>query len=58
MPRCDEAFVDRFLAPWNRHDVDTDSELVGLGASDFRLLRAETERPMSRTSADFQRYVA
>jgi hypothetical protein len=22
MPRCDEAFVDRFLAPWNRHDVD------------------------------------
>jgi len=22
MPRHDEAFVDRFLAPWNRHDVD------------------------------------
>jgi ketosteroid isomerase-like protein len=22
MPRYDEAFVDRFLAPWNRHDVD------------------------------------
>jgi taurine dehydrogenase small subunit len=22
MPPYDEAFVDRFLAPWNRHDVD------------------------------------
>jgi ketosteroid isomerase-like protein len=22
MSRYDEAFVDRFLAPWNRHDVD------------------------------------
>jgi taurine dehydrogenase small subunit len=22
MPRHDEAVVDRFLAPWNRHDVD------------------------------------
>ena len=22
MARYDEAFVERFLAPWNRHDVD------------------------------------
>ena len=22
MPRNDETFVDRFLEPWNRHDVD------------------------------------
>jgi ketosteroid isomerase-like protein len=22
MPLSDEAFVDRFLSPWNRHDVD------------------------------------
>jgi hypothetical protein len=22
MPRYDEASVDRFLAPWNRHDFD------------------------------------
>jgi hypothetical protein len=24
MPRNDETFVDRFLEPWNRHDVDGD----------------------------------
>jgi ketosteroid isomerase-like protein len=22
MPRYDDTFVDRFLEPWNRHDVD------------------------------------
>jgi hypothetical protein len=22
MPRYDDTFVDRFLGPWNRHDVD------------------------------------
>ena len=22
MPRYDDAFVDRFLEPWNQHDVD------------------------------------
>ena len=22
MPRYDNTFVDRFLEPWNRHDVD------------------------------------
>ena len=22
MPRYDDKFVDRFLEPWNRHDVD------------------------------------
>ena len=24
MPRYDDTFVDRFLEPWNRHDVDGD----------------------------------
>jgi len=23
MPRYDDTFVDRFLEPWNRHDVDS-----------------------------------
>jgi hypothetical protein len=33
MPRYDDKFVDRFLEPWNRHDVDG-----ALARTSFRFL--------------------
>jgi len=45
MPRYDEAFVDRLLAPWNRHDVEGALALMtdGSGRTERWWSRRRTE---------------
>jgi hypothetical protein len=40
MPRYDDKFVDRFLEPWNRHDVE--KQVVG---GELRLRAASSRVP-------------
>ena len=56
MPRYDDTFVDRFLEPWNQHDVDGALALmiddcvweITRGREPHRTLR--TGRPFARRS--------
>ena len=57
MARYDDTFVDRFLEPWNRHDVDGALALMtadGRPASTpthWRLASSFRRAPRRRTSA-------